>query len=650
MCILHPGDNGSAPPDIIDDISQTENTVIARDDDGKVVSRFSDDIWDFSTYSTSIHSGSTKIYFSKLQSADRLFAKRALMTVLYFSGAYFRSSSLTPGSLQQFARAIKNLSAFSKSLDSTIEEVLLSKHNFVEFLRTDVKRNTVQHLSSCFKHIVTSDPQISQISCIKKHHLTSLSKKLSTYPKPLQTAVIPDRILSNLIEDLQEFIASFIEREDDLISMLSRIAADANFGRSIIQQRKNGLRVGHYKLSFQEALEKFNLVQWAKKYQISDLNNFYTIFSTFQNSVVIFVCIYSGMRKQEILSLKAGCIRIDSVTGVTLLAGNNSKQDDATHETLWVTSPLVVAPIETSIRISEIVRQTSGSDEDLSVFEPLGSLRVYQKKRKEKSKESRWYNYGVRNSKARFFTLLDKSRYLITDDDIKFLQNIDPFRKWETEKNFQGGVPWHFTLRQFRRSLAYYVAQSNFVSLPSLKRQLQHVSIKMTLYYCQSHESESFSEEAMNDFARMVRGLKPLADATTFTRDIIQSDEPLWGVQGEALTEGFSNEESGAVLNKSREDLVREFTAGRIAYSETPLGACMSVSHCSRRPTLTVASCVGCISAVIKPSKVDSAIESLERLIPRIVRNSTDDFEWRSERAELDTLKKFRESKERKVN
>jgi len=65
---------------------------------------------------------------------------------------------------------------------------------------------------------------------------------------------------------------------------------------------------------------------------------------------------------------------------------------------------------------------------------------------------------------------------------------------------------------------------------------------------------------------------------------------------------------------------------------------------------LTVASCVGCISAVIKPSKVDSAIESLERLIPRIERNSRDDFEWRSEQAELDTLKKFRDRKERSTN
>ena len=62
-------------------------------------------------------------------------------------------------------------------------------------------------------------------------------------------------------------------------------------------------------------------------------------------------------------------------------------------------------------------------------------------------------------------------------------EQIDPHRAWRSEPRFQLGVPWTLTSHQLRRSLALYAQRSGLVSLPSLRRQLQHITEEMSRYY-----------------------------------------------------------------------------------------------------------------------------------------------------------------------
>jgi hypothetical protein len=67
----------------------------------------------------------------------------------------------------------------------------------------------------------------------------------------------------------------------------------------------------------------------------------------------------------------------------------------------------------------------------------------------------------------------------ITQEDIVELKLIDPHRAWEAEPDFAVGAGWPFTRHQLRRTLALYAQRSGLVSLPSLKRQLQHITQEM---------------------------------------------------------------------------------------------------------------------------------------------------------------------------
>src|SRR5690606_37768167 len=84
------------------------------------------------------------------------------------------------------------------------------------------------------------------------------------------------------------------------------------------------------------------------------------------------------------------------------------------------------------------------------------------------------------------YSLMNSDDFKILAEDTQHLEMVNPFRAWQSEQAFKIGSIWRFTAHQFRRSLAYYVAQSAHVSLPSLKRQLKHISRQMTIYYCQS--------------------------------------------------------------------------------------------------------------------------------------------------------------------
>ncbi len=71
---------------------------------------------------------------------------------------------------------------------------------------------------------------------------------------------------------------------------------------------------------------------------------------------------------------------------------------------------------------------------------------------------------------------------IIEEEDIKELEDIDPFRAWHTEPEFAIGKRWPLTTHQLRRSLAVYANASGLVRLSSLRRQLQHITREMSLY------------------------------------------------------------------------------------------------------------------------------------------------------------------------
>lgn len=95
-------------------IEEIQNTfVISRDNKGNTLSRFQDDIWDFSAYSV-ISTYQDKINFGTLRLDDSKIAKK-IMLILLIMGRGNKSSQLSVLTLYNyFYSAIRPLSQFSE--------------------------------------------------------------------------------------------------------------------------------------------------------------------------------------------------------------------------------------------------------------------------------------------------------------------------------------------------------------------------------------------------------------------------------------------------------------------------------------------------------------------------------------------------------
>jgi hypothetical protein len=230
----------------------------------------------------------------------------------------------------------------------------------------------------------------------------------------------------------------------------------------------------------------------------------------------------------------------------------------------------------------------------------------------------------------------------ITNEDLIELESIDPHRAWRSEMEFQLGTPWPFATHQLRRSLVLYAQRSGLVSLPSLKRQLQHITVEMSQWYVKGaafainfvdDDPDSYKMHVAHDW----RVAKPESEALAFLRDVVFSEEELFGGAG-SFEQG--KKDRGEFVD--REVTIARFRRGEVAYRETPLGGCTKIGQCDQVGLKIVdTACLrGCQNMVGKMSRLDSVIKRQESLVSAL---SPDTVEFRMENSDLQALRSARE-------
>jgi hypothetical protein len=349
------------------------------------------------------------------------------------------------------------------------------------------------------------------------------------------------------------------------------------------------------------------------------------------------------MRQGEVTNLNIGCSKIESNKyGSTYrITGETSKLIGQKKTISWITSLESFDSIEIAEKISKrIAKNLALHLESIPLFLSTGYLyKVW-------SSNSRMTGNFIKKSQIKsksqeFYQLIDCTPFIIKEEDIDFLNVIDPFRSWETEKKYQINEVWRFTSHQFRRSLAYYIAQSSLVSLPSLKRQLKHITRDMTLYYCNYKDTKDENSD-FSDMSKMFDNNRHKSGSSSYEQNIIKSNERLYGAGGKHIEKSIGTPTNTDIYTVSRKELEERFIKGEISYKETPLGACTTTSPCMSRASLEIAACISCEKAVIKKSKLERVITVKKAFLDEF--EETDCVEYRSEKSELDLLMKFNQT------
>lgn len=630
----------SAQPDhYVPDLNKTcrpnSDFVISRKSDGLILSRYGDDSWFLWPYRNTPRRNSA-LNFREFPSKIKDDIKWVLFILIYMADNG-RASTLSISSLAQYMQLLKNLGLFANENNTTPCIVLGSEQ---------LLRKYVDHLIIHGKTFTLFVPLLTQlfsigvnltgIQVMNEKTIEEIRKSYSYYFKVRrQHAVIPTRIYSQLISQYWKIIDIFKANQGNITAFIKCCIDNPAYARCNIVQRRYGYRIKNYLPFFKEAVDAHGLTELFIRFDVQDVSQFSRFLAQIQYTCKELIHAYSGMRDNEVLSLKIDCLHVEKNKhgDIVHLLGETSKLVGQRKTTAWVTSIEIKKAMDVAKSIAELILHHKGFDpEKTPLFVSVSYFSFTCGEPPLLDEISVNHTFDKKRNHARH--LIDCNVIKILDEDVKELEKIDPFRSWQEEPEFQVDNVWRTTTHQWRRSLAFYVAQSGLVSLPTLKRQLQHITREMTTYYS---NGAGFSDLFNNSehFMHELKKTKPEADALAYIYNVLLSDEPIKGAHGHHLNTNEFFESNKTILLENRKKTIAMFKKGELAYTETALGACISSTPCDKRLLRSFTACFSCPKAAIKISKVDQLVGRQKQFLNQL---DTSSIEYQTEKKELEEL------------
>ncbi|CAI3124865.1 hypothetical protein MWMV2_MWMV2_01266 [Acinetobacter oleivorans] len=571
-----------------------DDTPISYDSNQQILSRFKDDIWDF-TYYSHRPTGKKKIYFDVFDNCNVNLKKTIIYEykiIIYgfiFCNTNTAKSSSIHTILGDYSIVIKNFLRFAiecnTSLNNFSKNIFLIKKIF-EYISFH-KRCKFGRFSNLFK-------KLSAISIVFKNHDLSLNqeqqkhlltlKSLMSNEPYKQFLVIPSRIYFKLNLFIDEILKNFDQHSIFLQKSL------------LIKNIKNK--------KFYDFIKENNIYDYCLRYKISSFLKLSHHFIYIANLAQIKLIMFSGMRHSEVLLLPFNCyekINLNNKT-IYILNGYTSKfTKSGPIKTSWITSSQV------SLAINVLQTITKGYlksiNVDLNTIDhdkvPLATFSGMRRKNPINS----FYDYPY----MRIILLknaLDNFNFdsRIDSNDLKELKLTTTAFEFESY-NFKIGSHFRLSPHQFRRSLTVYAARSGFVKIPALKAQLKHITYCMTFYYANNAMKtiNLFDKDLIESFVDE----QHIDQFINFKSDVMNSISKLYGGEGFRL----QTAKQGQILPLF---LVDEKTAlnnirdGKMSYRRTPLGGCSRKGSCEEIAELTITPCITCKDAIFSDRTISA--------------------------------------------
>jgi len=306
-----------------------------------------------------------------------------------------------------------------------------------------------------------------------------------------------------------------------------------------------------------------------------------SIIGNVQYLLKLIILSFTGMRDNEGSSLPYNCLRTVVADGKKhyVIEGTTTKFNNGLEKKArWVTNQQGADAIVAAQAIACSIYKVFGIDPSAADDEPL-----FVSVRYLRMAGTPLVPDGAKFIQAGFDkkNLPEECFDAIEENDLQELEHIDPHRAWRSEECFQIGKRWHFTNHQLRRSLALYAQRSGLVSLPSLRRQLQHITEEMSRYYSRgSSYARNFIGEDKDHFAHEWRAAQPESAGLSYILNVLLTDDDLFG--GHATWAQHRLKSPDGVILIDRELTLKRFKKGELAYRETLIGGCTNTQSCSK--------------------------------------------------------------------
>ena len=639
------GDKGKPLPDF----------VVSRHRDDTVASVYSDLRWDWTPYNPS--GRSSPINFGIWCGGEPTPIQRAIieeMHWLMFALIWLRNGALySYSSLTHYVVMLNKLALFADSKNCKIHHVLNDPVRIMLFL-DEFGDYYSSPLGTLVRTLRTLGEEILGIPVVSWDIQQKIGIRAQDYrTRCVQHPPIPMRIYSAILMRLGHELNDFQEVAEQYLGLVAACAFGPLLGRkkseqNIIRQRLGIPKddKGHTFPEFLELLDEYGLREYFKSKGLGlNIKGAIRGLSEVQLCAIMLIYAYSGMRRNEARDLPFYCLEEFTSGGKThhLITGKTTKLNHGRiKRTRWVTSQEGMRAVQTTQKIADTIYNFQGvcptksksRIDDFPLFVSLSYLGMGG------------HGYRLIRAKDRYLSstlhLCDHKEYLnkivpnINEEDLEELEQIDPNRPWRTEERYQLSKPWQLTTHQFRRSLALYASRSGLVALPSLRRQLQHITEEMSMYYARG---STFAKNIIDDkthFGQEHQNTQPESEGLAYITNLLLSDERLFGATGTWIEQHKRKDrDNRGIMLEDRENTMRKFKRGEIAYKETPLGGCTEPGPCDKKALRSIVGCLDCARAAIKLSKLNRVISAQECLVAQLDPNT---IVWRTEKEDLDVM------------
>lgn len=551
-----------------------------------------------------------------------------------------------PRTLEQKLRTLYQLARFAESRHCTIHEVL-TQSLLLDAFGASLPDHYVQRWLIWLSFLRKLDPetQLGFLLATPKRRKELELRDKERRSNARQYAPLPTRIYAGLINNLS------IEL-DDIEAHTPQLLAALRDGVKLHAQAKaaqggQGISIGR------ALLEKHGLVDYIARRGFNvgwGLRSLAGAITEIYQLCKLQIHVFSGMRHDEARTLPYHCMvtrKAGHGRTHSLIAGCTTKFNKGRRlRTHWVTTDREgFRAIRLAQKFADVIYESMGikpdtsdcSKDDSPLFASTHYLPWFlnHPSAEESIPAADLSLNGL--SKTLRLRLLP----IIEEQDIAELEDIDQFRSWRDEPEFSIGRQWPLTTHQLRRSLAVYANASGLVSLPSLRRQLQHITREMSLFYGRgSTFCKNFIAIDPDGYKKHVapewQDGEDEAEMLAFTRDVLNSKEPMFGGAGNFYQR---QKERGEVM--TRLDVEAQMKAGLLSYTPGPLGGCTKPGGCDKRKGLAIIdiACAtdGCKNLVGKHSKIIRVIQLKRAAVAHITSGS---IEESFEREELEALER----------
>lgn len=653
---FYDGSNGLIPPD---------DFVICRKRDGSVASVYADLEWDVTAYDP--RGRLRKLYFASwcnntpTKNQRRIVGEiRWLMFLLMWKR---EGATLSVGSWVKYMELMRTLARFSNDNSCGINDVLSDVNVMKRYLERTASHHYNKLSSLLFTLIELGEKEVGfrvlggiSLKELRERYRKEYAAQSKQHPP------IPTRIYSCLITVLMRELTDFESIMESYLRLAETCAADPLLGRRYEQQFKVAKRLG---IPFRKAvmrptlpdlLDRHGLVDYFEsKILSSNLLSLVRGLSDIQLVCKLIIHAFSGMRHEEAQSLPLECLdafKSDGKVHYRILGSTTKLNNGRIKRTRWLTSREGAQAIRVAQKVASLIylkvmgdvpKKATSKIDDYPLFVSTAYFPFVSTIGDSGSRKYAAGTLDLCNAKR----LSARLELTIEELDLRELEQIDPHRAWRSEPEFQTGQQWPLTTHQLRRSLALYASRSGLVSLPTLRRQLQHITEEMSRYYA---SGSAFAKNIIGDdkdhFGMEYQNAQPESQALAYIANVLFADEQLFGAHG-TWVERNKRKNSEVLTLEDREKTIQKFKKGEMAYKETIFGGCTEIAPCDKKAMRSIIACLDCRRAEIRLPKLDRVILAQEVMVKQLKPNT---MEWKTEKADLVSLQAARIKFEAQTN